>query len=108
MKEIIVPVVIAALGSAGLFGLIQFLISRKDKKRENKSKEREALRYLMLYIIDDKASKIIASKSITLDQKQMLHKWHDLYHNGLGGNGDADVLMAEIDKLPIKNKEREG
>lgn len=28
-------------------------------------------------------------------------KWHDLYHNGLGGNGDADDLMDQVDELPI-------
>ena len=32
--EIVVAVVVAAIGSVGLFNLIQFLISRKDKKND--------------------------------------------------------------------------
>ena len=27
---------------------------------------------------------------------------HDCYHNGLGGNGDADDIMRDVGKLPLK------
>ena len=86
---------------AGLFGLAQFLISRRDKKKENDNAERKALRYLMLYIIQERAKEHLDEGKITLEDRRSLHHWHELYHGGLGGNGDADALMAAIDKLPV-------
>ena len=103
MHDIIIALIAGFFGG-GFLGLVQFLISRKDKQKEQDSTEREALRYLMLYFIEDTASKIIAKGEITLEQKQMLHRWHALYHEGLGGNGDAAVVMEIIDELPIIHK----
>ena len=101
MHDVILAL-IAGIFSAGFFGFLQFLISRKSTRTEEDETEREALRYMMLYIIEDTASKILAKESITLQQKQMLHKWHKLYHEGLGGNGDASVMMELIDALPVQ------
>ena len=101
MHDILIALIAAFFGG-GFLGFIQYLISRKDKKTEEDDTEREALRYLMLYIIEDTAAKIISKQEITLQQKQMLHKWHKLYHDGLGGNGDASVMMELIDALPVK------
>lgn len=98
----IITIILTAIGSAGFMSLIQFLINRHDKKKESNGTEREALRYLMLYIIEDTASKIIPKKEITLQQKQMLKKWYTLYHDGLGGNGDASLVMDIINGLPVK------
>ncbi len=89
----------AALVS-GVFTLIQFFVSRKDKKDSHEDVQTKALRYLMLYIIQSRCEEYIRRGSITLQERRSLHHWHDLYHNGLGGNGDADLLMEEIDSLP--------
>lgn len=86
-----------AMGAAlvtGLFALINTRKSRKDAKAK-------ALRYIMLYIIQERAKQHIKESSITLEERRSLHHWHDLYHNGLGGNGDADALMAQVDRLQI-------
>ena len=55
----------------------------------------------MLYTIQDTAREHLREGSATIEEKRQLHQWHDLYHNGLGGNGDADALMAAVDKLPL-------
>ena len=86
---------------AGLLTLVQFLIARHDKKKEANSVERQALRYLMLYAIQDMARELLREGKATLDEKRQLRQWHDLYHNGLGGNGDAEALMKAVDLLPI-------
>ncbi len=88
----------AALVS-GVFTLIQFFVSRKDKKDSHEDVQTKALRYLMLYIIQSRCEEYIRRGNITLQERRSLHHWHDLYHNGLGGNGDADLLMEEIDGL---------
>lgn len=92
---------ISGLFGAGFFGMIQFLITRHDKKEEKNSVEREALRYIMLYITQERAKELIGRGEATLEEMQSLHRWHELYHNGLGGNGDADYLMRQVDSLQI-------
>jgi hypothetical protein len=79
---------------AGVFSLIQGRRTKKDAHGK-------ALRYLMLYIIQERAKSHIKDGSITLEERRALHHWHSLYHDGLGGNGDADALMAQVDKLPL-------
>ena len=43
---------------------------------------------------------------ITLEERRRLHEMHDCYHNpapdGLGGNGDAKLIMEAVDELPLK------
>lgn len=86
---------------AGIFSLVQFFVNRRDKKKEKGDDERKALRYLMLYIIQERAKEHLNNKKITLEDRRSLHHWHSLYHDGLGGNGDADELMKQIDALPV-------
>lgn len=86
---------------AGVFGLAQYLIARRDRKKDRDNSERKALRYLMLYIIQERAKEHLDAEKITLEDRRSLHHWHELYHDGLGGNGDADALMKAVDALPV-------
>lgn len=79
---------------AGIFGLIQNRKNRKDAHGK-------ALRYLMLYVIQERAKQHIKEKSITIEERRSLHQWHSLYHQELGGNGDADDLMKQVNRLPL-------
>lgn len=87
---------------AAVLTFTQFLISRHDKKKDKDSAEREALRYLMLYIIQERAKELILKGKATTDEKRQLRQWHTVYHAGLEGNGDADNLMEAVDKLPLE------
>lgn len=123
MGNTIISFLGGALGAAlvgGIFSLITHRLSRKDKLADKAADQKEdaeakadvqnkALRYLMLYIIQERAKSHIKDKKITLEERRSLHHWHSLYHdkqpNGLGGNGDADALMAAVDKLPVDLEE---
>lgn len=83
---------------AGVFGIIQTRKSRKDAHNK-------ALRYLMLYVIQERAKQHIKDNRITLEERRSLHHWHSLYHNELGGNGDADTLMLQIDQIWLDTKD---
>lgn len=96
----LIPLLSGACG-AGIFSFIQFLINRRDKKKEAESAERKAMRYLMLYIIQNTARVLIADGKASMDDKRQLHQWHEVYHHGLGGNGDADKLIEAVDRLPF-------
>jgi hypothetical protein len=90
-----------AAAVAGVFSLVQSRKARKERQEDKRDAHNKALRYLMLYIIQERAKAHIKDGSITLEERRSLHHWHDLYHNGLGGNGDADALMEEVDHLPL-------
>lgn len=92
---------LAGAFGAALVSFVQFLISRRDKKKESESVERQALRYIMLYIIQERSKEMISEGRATIEEVRSLREWHDVYHNGLGGNGDADKLMQAVDKLPL-------
>ena len=105
--DVIVSIIGGSCGAAivsGCFALIQFLINRRDKHNGKEDAQNKALRYLMLYIIQERAKQHIKEKCISLEDRRSLHHWHNLYHNGLGGNGDADALMAQVDNLPLDTK----
>lgn len=91
-----------AASITGIFSIVLYKIKRQDKVEDDSDNIKKALRYIMLYIIQERAEHYIARGEITIDERRSLHKWHDLYHNGLNGNGDADLLMSEVDELPTK------
>lgn len=108
---------------AGIFALVQWWMKRgaekkdrkQDKEEEAEREEKEAdkareaewetvkkaLCYLMLYIIQERCKEIIAADEVTPEELRSLHHWHDVYHNGLGGNGDADALMKRAEAVRI-------
>lgn len=105
MNETAMAVLGGSAGAAlvtGIWSLAEYLLRRKDERSEKKDAQRKALKYMMLYIIQERAKEHIREASISMDERRSLHKWHTLYHEGLGGNGDADTLMRQVDALPLK------
>lgn len=56
---------------------------------------------MMLDRIQYLCKSYIEDQSIDVDDRRRLHIMHECYH-GLGGNGDLDTLMEDVNKLPIK------
>ena len=44
----------------------------------------------------------IRAGEIDFDDRRRLREMHSAYHDGLGGNGDADAIMRAVDALPLK------
>ena len=102
--EVIVSVIGGSCGAAivsGCFALAQYFLGRRERRAGDADVNNKALRYLMLYIIQERAKQHIREARISLEDRRSLHHWHDLYHNGLGGNGDADALLRQVDALPL-------
>ena len=64
----------------------------------------EALKLILLDLILKRGLDYIAAGEITLDDRTRFHTMHSCYHNGLRGNGDADLVVSAVDELPLKTK----
>ena len=99
MDSVIIAVISSALGSAGLFGLIQFLISRHDNRKdaiadikiqlnriENKSDRNELAitRLQLIYLIQEQP-----------DNKDTILQTAQRYFIELDGNGEAWAVFDE-------------
>ena len=118
LSEAITTALIAAGGTilgAGLTAVGAYLLyrrkhrdTRKDAKEDKADNVTKALRYLMLYVIEERGKELIALGYATFEQRRRLRHWHELYHGGLGGNGDAKQLMDTVNALPYEPEETEG
>ena len=109
MSELVLALISGGVGAAiagGIMGLITYKVKRHDEKTDKQNgtcvMHTTAIRYIMLYIIREECEKHITRKYISYEDRRMLHKWHELYHKELGGNGDADLLMEAVDALPLR------
>lgn len=64
----------------------------------------EALKYILYDRIRYLGQAYIAEGEVDFDDRRILNDMHRSYHNGLCGNGDLDALMAEVNRLPLKNR----
>lgn len=107
MSEGVLTAAVAALGAVGgaaVTALGAYLSQRERRRAQRAQHEdtvRQALRYLMLFAIEERGAGLLRQGWATLEQRRSLHRWHALYHDGLGGNGDADGLLRAVDKLPL-------
>ena len=79
---------------------------RKYDKDDTESDDIAALKTGLKWVIYDRirylGQSYIAAKKIDFDDRRVLNEMHKCYHNGLGGNGDLDNLMKEVNNLPLK------
>ena len=64
---------------------------------------REAQKCILLDRIIHLGQNYIKDGVIDFDDRRRLRTMHKAYHDGLGGNGDADAIMKAVDALPLKN-----
>ena len=108
-----IEIVIAILGGSALSALItqvgNYTSDRRKRKDtvEDRTEDKDAaLKQGIKLLLADKIQylglKYIEEGEITFSNRKMLNDMHSTYHNGLGGNGDYDGLMKEVNELPIK------
>lgn len=107
----------------GIFGVWKWNAERKAKK-EDKSEEditarldelaswqrdagkkidalRDGLKCDLLDRIIYLGQSYISKGEVSFDDRKRLRDMHTSYHDGLGGNGDADAIMSAVDNLPL-------
>ena len=111
--------IIVAIISSSAMGALATLLSEAVRRRWKKSDDAELITPSRVDKMEEKLDAVVNSqkvitkerirylglcyigaKKITLDDKETLQKMHEAYE-GLGGNGDLDTVMNEVDKLPV-------
>ena len=112
MSDTVIVALVAGL--AAIFGAmiaqlgegIRQKRKRKYDKDDGKDKDIEALKAGLKWVLYDRirflGQKYINDGSVDFDDRRILNEMHKSYHDGLGGNGDLDVLMREVNELPLK------
>lgn len=62
---------------------------------------KETLKIILVYDIQEIATRFIKEGNVTLDERRRLHAMHKAYHDNLNGNGDLDDLMEAVDEIPF-------
>ena len=79
---------------------------RKYEKADGKDKDIEALKVGLKWVIYDRirflGQNYISAGGVDFDDRRVLNEMHSCYHDGLGGNGDLDNLMSQVNRLPLK------
>ena len=103
MEAIIIAAIGAGAGlSASVVSLVTFLISRADKKSSKRTAESEMLMGLGHDRIVFLGSEYVKRGYITKDEYENLHEYLYKPYLELGGNGTAQKIMNEVEKLDMK------
>lgn len=84
--------------SSTLSGVQEQLTHLKDSD----AAQSEALKLILLDRILWLGQSYINKGEISFDDRRRFHAMHQCYHSGLGGNGDADIIVEGVDALPLK------
>lgn len=92
-------------GVFGLSNLVMFLIQRHDKNKNNP--ESNMILGLGHDIIITKGEQYIHRGWLTRDEYENLNDYLYKPYLEMGGNGTAQKIMKEVDKLPLREVKNE-
>ena len=112
-NAVLIAIVSGVLGGTAVAALINAIAEgiRQRRKRkydteDGKDKNTEVLKAGLKWMLYDRirflGQHYIYNGTVDFDDRRILNEMHKCYHEGLGGNGDLDNLMSEVNKLPLK------
>lgn len=88
-------------------GKLTELVQQLAEQQEESARQLDALREAQKCVLLDRiiylGQSYIDAGEIDFDDRKRLREMHSSYHNGLGGNGDANAIMRDVDALPLKS-----
>lgn len=96
--EIFLPIILAFIGSSGLWS---FLASLRKKNR----KLEELVQGLTVLVLKDQTRYHRAKGEISQDEYRMIFDNVYTRYKELGGNGASERLMTELSNLPTSRKD---
>jgi len=110
---VIIAIVGGLLGGSAVAALINAIAEgirqrrkRKYETEDGRDKNDHALKDGLKWVLYDRirflGQRYICTGNVDFDDRRILNEMHKCYHEGLGGNGDLDVLMSQVNKLPLR------
>lgn len=94
-------IILAALGSSSITGLVQFFVTRHFDRKDIIRKTLGAVTYAM---VSNEIEKLIQKGFATSDERRALEVLYDAYKAN-GWNGDMKARMEIVHKLPFGEEE---
>ncbi len=104
----IVIIVTTIFASTGFWAFLTARFSARDKKSEKEDKQMELQSKMLKGLAHDRicylGEEYTKRGFITKDEYENLHDYLYMPYKELGGNGTAEKIMNEVEKLPIHAK----
>lgn len=100
-STLILSIVGSVFASTGFWAFLTYILQRRDTKE---SAEAQMLKGLGHDRICWLGEQYIKRGSITKDEYENLHDYLYEPYRKLGGNGTAEKVMLEVEKLPLEKK----
>ena len=101
-STLIMSIVAAIFASTGFWAFLTYLIQRKDTKDSAEAQMLKGLGHDRICYLGET---YVARGYITKDEYENLHDYLFLPYKKLGGNGTAEKVMKEVEKLPLEKEE---
>lgn len=101
MEQLIITLIVAVVGSTGLWSLVSTIITKRTEKKSSTSK---ALKAILSDKLQYVCSKAIKNGFISIDEYKNVEVLYEAYVD-LNGNGFIKHLKEEVDELPFKKGE---
>ena len=101
-STLIMSIVTAIFASTGFWAFLTYLIQRKDTKDSAEAQMLKGLGHDRICYLGET---YVARGYITKDEYENLHDYLFLSYKKLGGNGTAEKVMNEVEKLPLEKEE---
>lgn len=109
--------ILAILGSNGLFVFIQYMITRNDKKKDTKDEALKEIRkqiaemrdtesITMYAVFSDKVERVLQKGFADPDDRRDIENMFTRYKNN-GWNGDMDARVHKVYELPTQRVNNE-
>lgn len=104
----IITIIVAIFASTGFWSFLTSRFSHKDKKQDKEDRELVLQSKMLKGLGHDRivylGNEYLKRKYITKEEYENLYDYLYLPYKELGGNGTAEKIMREVDKLPIKER----
>ena len=105
MKESVITVLCALLGSGAATAAVTALINGRLESRRLERGESQGMRWLLQDRLEQQALKYLRRGVITYEELRNWNRGHHIYHDLLGGNGDLNELKGKLTRLLYTTKE---
>lgn len=99
METTFFTIILACLASSGLWGFLTFVLQNRLSSKDAKSQMILGLGHDRIMFL---CAKYIDRGHITQDEYENLYEYLYKPYKELGGNGSAEKMMTEVNKLPIR------